>query len=183
MSKFAVKACTDTLAAELAEAGAHVSVIGPGTFKSEIRRKGALHAMGKAADETGGLTEEERARLEETIERNAALRAADPVAETALHALFADEPKRRCMVTPNQEKAEMTIKAAIVRRAARRGPALQLRARGAGDDARGRDEGNSRRGSRSACPQDESGARASAPRDRSSPILHGRRRSAIAPRH
>jgi hypothetical protein len=39
----------------------------------------------------------------------------DPVAEAALHALFADEPKRRYMVTPNQQEAEITIKGALTR--------------------------------------------------------------------
>jgi NAD(P)-dependent dehydrogenase (short-subunit alcohol dehydrogenase family) len=116
MSKFAVEAYTDTLATELAESGIHVSVIEPGNFKSEIRRKAALYAMGKAPDEAAAaLTEEEKARLEETVERNAALRVPDPVAEAALHALFDGSPKRRYMVTPNQEEAEMTIKAAVTR--------------------------------------------------------------------
>ena len=33
----------------------------------------------------------------------------------ALHALFADAPKRRYLVTPNQEEAEITIKGALTR--------------------------------------------------------------------
>jgi NAD(P)-dependent dehydrogenase (short-subunit alcohol dehydrogenase family) len=115
MSKFAVEAYTDTLATELAESGVLVSVIEPGNFRSDIRRKAALRAMGKDPDNPGDLTEEEQTRLEETMARNAAMMAPDPVAEAALHALFADEPKRRYLVTPNQEEAEMTIKAALTR--------------------------------------------------------------------
>ena len=115
MSKFAVEAYTDTLATEMAEAGVRVSVIEPGNFKSDIRRKAALYAMGKGPDEAGDLTEEEQTRLRQAIERNAGMRAPDPVAEAALHALFADEPKRRYMVTPDQREAEMTIKAALGR--------------------------------------------------------------------
>jgi len=115
MSKFAVEAYTDTLATEMAETGVQVSVIEPGNFKSEIRRKVALHAMGKTSDQAGALTAEEQSQLEETIKRNAAMREPDPVADAALHALFAESPKRRYMVTPNQEEAEMTIKAAITR--------------------------------------------------------------------
>ena len=115
MSKFAVEAYTDTLAAELAESGVLVSVIEPGNFKSDIRRKATLHAMGKDPDQPGNLTEEEQMRLEEAMARNAAMMAPDPVAEAALHALFAEKPKRRYMVTPNQEEAGMTIKAALTR--------------------------------------------------------------------
>ena len=115
MSKFAVEAYTDTLATEMAEAGVRVSVIEPGNFKSDIRRKAALYAMGKRPDAAGDLTEEEQTRLQQAIDRNAAMMAPDPVAEAALHALFADAPKRRYLVTPNQEEAEMTIKGALTR--------------------------------------------------------------------
>jgi NAD(P)-dependent dehydrogenase (short-subunit alcohol dehydrogenase family) len=115
MSKFAVEAYTDTLATEMAEAGVQVSVIEPGNFRSDIRRKAALYAMGKGPDEAGDLTEEEQTRLQQAIERNAGMMAPDPVAEAALHALFADAPKRRYLVTPNQEEAEITIKGALTR--------------------------------------------------------------------
>lgn len=115
MSKFAVEAYTDTLADEMAESSVHVSVIEPGNFRSEIRRKAVLHAMGKAQDQVGELTEEEKAQLQETIERNAAMKDPQPVAEAALHALFDENPRRRYMVTPNQEEAEITIRAAMNR--------------------------------------------------------------------
>jgi NAD(P)-dependent dehydrogenase (short-subunit alcohol dehydrogenase family) len=115
MSKFAVEAYTDTLAEEMAEAGVKVSVIEPGNFKSDIRRKAALYAMGKGPDGAGDLTEEERTRLQQAVDRNAGMMVPDPVAEAALHALFADEPKRRYMVTPNQQEAEITIKGALTR--------------------------------------------------------------------
>lgn len=115
MSKFAVEAYTDTLAAEMADTGVQVSVIEPGNFKSEIRRTAVLRALGKTPDEIDELTPEEKTRLEQTIERNAAMKEPDPVAEAALHALFNDKPKRRYMVTPNQEEAELTMKAAITR--------------------------------------------------------------------
>ena len=115
MSKFAVEAYTDTLAVEMAETGVLVSVIEPGNFKSEIRKKVALHAIGKASDEAGEMTADETARLEQAIESNAGMKEPDAVAEAALHALFDENPKRRYMVTPNQEEAERTIKAAVTR--------------------------------------------------------------------
>ena len=115
MSKFAVEAYTDTLAAEMAESGVRVSVIQPGNFKSKIRRKATLYAMDKTTEQVAQLSDEERARLDETTARELAMQEPDPVAEAALHALFADEPKRRYMVTPNQEEAESTVKAALTR--------------------------------------------------------------------
>jgi len=115
MSKFAVEAYTDALAEEMAEAGVHVSVIEPGGFKSEIREKGVLHAMGRAPDKVSDLTEEEKARLERAREYNAALKEPDAVAEATVHALFADNPRPRYMVTPNQEEAEETIRTVLTR--------------------------------------------------------------------
>jgi len=113
MSKFAVEAYTDALAAELAQSGVMVSVIEPGGFKSKIREKVIMHAMGKTPGETGGLTAEEKTRLEQTLGRNARLKEPDEVAEAALHALFAETPKPRYMVAPNEEEAEATIRAAL----------------------------------------------------------------------
>ena len=115
MSKFAVEAYTDALAEEMAEAGVHVSVIEPGSYKSKIREKVVLHAMGKTPDERQTLSEEEQKRLDEMLARNEALKEPDEVAEATLHALFADTPKRRYMVAPNEEQADATIRAALTR--------------------------------------------------------------------
>jgi NAD(P)-dependent dehydrogenase (short-subunit alcohol dehydrogenase family) len=115
MSKFAVEAYTDALAEEMAESGVRVSVIEPGSFKSKIREKVVLHAIGKTSGEAGALTEEEQQRLAQTRERNASLKEPDEVAEAALHALFADTPRTRYMVTPDQEQAEVTIRTVLTR--------------------------------------------------------------------
>jgi NAD(P)-dependent dehydrogenase (short-subunit alcohol dehydrogenase family) len=115
MSKFAVEAYTDALADEMDEAGVHVSVIEPGSYKSEIREKVILHAMGKTPDEADTLSDEERKRFDEMLARNDALKEPDEVAAATLDALFAENPKRRYMVTPNEEQAEMTIRAALTR--------------------------------------------------------------------
>jgi NAD(P)-dependent dehydrogenase (short-subunit alcohol dehydrogenase family) len=115
MSKFAVEAYTDALAAEMADAGVHVSVIEPGSYKSKIREKVVLHAMGKTPEQTGALSEEEQKRLDEMLARNEALKEPDEVAEATLHALFAERPRRRYMVVPNEEQAETTIRTALTR--------------------------------------------------------------------
>lgn len=115
MSKFAIEAYTDALAAELAESGVLVSVIEPGGFKSKIREKVVLHAMGKTSAEAGDLTAEEQEQLNKMKERNASLKEPDEVAEATLHALFAEKPRPRYMVAPDQEEAEATIRAALTR--------------------------------------------------------------------
>lgn len=113
MSKFATEAYTDSYAAEMADTGVHVSIIEPGGYRSKIREKVALHAMGKLDAEKLTLSDDERKRLEEMVAANAALKEPDEVAEAALHVMTSDEPKRRYMVTPNLEQATLTIKAAL----------------------------------------------------------------------
>ena len=115
MSKFAVEAYTDALAAELADSGVRVSVIEPGGFRSEIREKVVLHAKGRSAGETGNLTEEQEQQLERMRERNAKLKEPDEVAEAVVHALFAERPKLRYMVAPDREEATLTIRTALQR--------------------------------------------------------------------
>jgi NAD(P)-dependent dehydrogenase (short-subunit alcohol dehydrogenase family) len=115
MSKFAVEAYTDALAAEMADSGVLVSVIEPGGFRSEIREKVVMHMMGKTPGETANLTEEEQKQLAQMRERNAKLKEPDEVAEAVVHALFAEKPKARYMVAPDQEEATLTIRAALKR--------------------------------------------------------------------
>jgi len=115
MSKFAVEAYTDALAAEMAESGVLVSVIEPGGFKSEIRRKVVLRRMGKDPENPGELTAEEQQQLDQTLARFSDLKEPDVVADAVLHALFDDKPRPRYMVTPNQEEAEITIRTVLTR--------------------------------------------------------------------
>jgi len=113
MSKHAVEAYTDSLAAEMAEHGVSVSVIEPGNYKSKIRRT-TMQRTQKQMEAAGvELTEEQRARFEGTAEREMSLKEPDEVSDAFMHALFSDEPKRRYMVVPNEQEAEMTIRKAI----------------------------------------------------------------------
>ena len=115
MSKFAVEAYTDSLAAELAETGVHVSVIEPGGYKSKIREKVVTYTLERADDGILEISDEDRARMEQVIEQNETLKEPDEVADAAVHALFSESPKRRYMVTPNVQQADVTIRSAMRR--------------------------------------------------------------------
>lgn len=98
MSKHAVEAFGDALAAELEPKGVKVSLVEPGNYRSEISRNAAIR-MGLGPDAPMA----DRSRLKEP----------DEVAEAVLHALFDPNPKRRYMVVPERREAEVTIAKAI----------------------------------------------------------------------
>jgi len=96
MSKHAMEAFTDSLAAELAPQGVTVNIVEPGNFKSEI---------GASATKRTGLETRltDRSKYKEPVEVAAAVELA----------LFEPKPKRRYMVTPDQREAEYTIRKQI----------------------------------------------------------------------
>jgi len=96
MSKHAMEAFTDSLAGELAPQGVIVNIVEPGNFNSEI---GA-----SATKRTGVETRfTDRSKYKEPVEVAAAVELA----------LFEPTPKRRYMVTPDQNEAERTIRKQI----------------------------------------------------------------------
>ncbi len=95
MSKHAIEAFSDVLAAEMAPRGVQVSVVEPGNYNSEISRS--------AAKRMGSAGFGDRSRYKEP----------DEVAAVVLQALSEPNPKRRYMITPNQREAEVTIRKAI----------------------------------------------------------------------
>jgi NAD(P)-dependent dehydrogenase (short-subunit alcohol dehydrogenase family) len=97
MSKHAVEALTDALAEEMAPVGVQVSVVEPGTFKTDI----ATNEMQRAG--TG-------ARVADFISH-----AKDPgeVAAVVEKALFESNPKRRYMVAPDAKQASVAIQSQI----------------------------------------------------------------------
>ncbi len=97
MSKHAVEALTDALAEELAPLGVQVSVVEPGTFKTEI----AANEVERAG--TGK-------RVADFISH-----AKDPgeVASVVEKALFEPRPKRRYMIAPDAQQASVAIQAQI----------------------------------------------------------------------
>lgn len=96
MSKHAIEAFTDVLAQEMASSGVRVSVVEPGAYNSEIG-KNALQRTG-----TG----------EKWADRSS-LKDPEEVAAAVELALFEPNPKRRYMVVPEREQAEITIKAQL----------------------------------------------------------------------
>lgn len=95
MSKHALETFSVTLAQELAPSGVQVSIVEPGSYKSDIY-KNEVERSG-----TGGQYVDEWAKLKEP----------DEVAAAVESALVEPKPKLRYMVVPNQEQAEITIKA------------------------------------------------------------------------
>ena len=111
MSKHAIEAYTDSLAAEMAPLNVHVSVIEPGNYDSAIADT-ALARMQANKDgyaKEGSPFAEDFARWIDRPRDRSQYKKPDEVAVAAAHALFADEPLRRYMVVPNKEEAGWTI--------------------------------------------------------------------------
>ncbi len=113
MSKHALEAFTDSLAAELVPFGVSVSAVEPGNFNSNI---GATITQRLAA---GGI-DIEGSRYADRLKAIAAsgsdrsrYKEPDDVAAAVLHALSSTHPRRRYMVTPDQRSAEITIRKQI----------------------------------------------------------------------
>ncbi len=105
MSKHAIEALTDSLADQLSASGVQVSVVEPGNYNSAIT-KNALARIGAdsaAAHSTGYVVKADRSNYKEP----------DEVAAAVEQALFEPQPKRRYMVVPNQQEAEITIRKQI----------------------------------------------------------------------
>jgi NAD(P)-dependent dehydrogenase (short-subunit alcohol dehydrogenase family) len=96
MSKHAIEAFADSLAADMAPHGVKVSVIEPGNYNSDIA-KNAVQRLGadpKRADRS-------------------AYKEPDDVAAAVAHALFDANPKLRYMVVPVEVEAERTLRKQI----------------------------------------------------------------------
>ena len=96
MSKHAMEAFTDSLAAEMAPLGVQVSIVEPGNYNSDIERT-VVKRIG------GDMKEADRSIFKEP----------DEVSDAVKQALFSPNPKRRYLVVPNQEEGERTIRKQI----------------------------------------------------------------------
>ena len=105
MSKHAIEALTDSLASQVDTVGVRVSVVEPGNYNSEIV-KNAMARMG--ADSAAARATGYRARVDRSNYKQP-----DEVAAAVEQALSEPDPKRRYMVVPNQEEAEVTIRKQI----------------------------------------------------------------------
>lgn len=113
MSKHAMEAFTDSLAAEMAKFDVQVSVIEPGNYNSRI-----IATKYRRYDETGlttseSLFEEEWKGVLAMPTDRSMYKEPDEVSAALMHAMFDDNPKRRYMVVPREEEAEITIRQII----------------------------------------------------------------------
>lgn len=96
MSKHAMEAFADSLAAQMSDVGVQVSIIEPGNYKSQLGKNATMR--------TGVVTRlTDRSKYKEP----------DEVADAVERALFEPKPKRRYMVAPDQDDAEWAIKKQI----------------------------------------------------------------------
>lgn len=96
MSKHAMEAFADSLAAQMEPLGVQVSIIEPGNYNSDIE-KSVVKRIG------GDMKEADRSNFKEP----------DEVSDAIEHALFDPNPKRRYMVVPEQDEADRTIRKQI----------------------------------------------------------------------
>lgn len=96
MSKHAIEAFGDSLAVQMEPLGVKVSLVEPGNYNSQI-----------------GASAERRTGVATGIGDRSRYKQPDEVAEAVERALFEPDPKRRYMVVPNQQEAEVTIRKAI----------------------------------------------------------------------
>lgn len=113
MSKHAIEAYADALAAEMNALGVKVSLIEPGNYRSEIGRNTQAQVESAAARAKGTPYEAPMQRMVAAMGNYDNYPEPDDVAQAALHALFDPVPKMRYMVVPAARQAEVTINKAI----------------------------------------------------------------------
>ncbi len=103
MSKHAIEAYTDSLAAELRPFGVQVSAIAPGDYASEIWSDDIARArLAQIVGEASPYFADYQAWIK--LVAGMELKAPDEVAAVALQALSTDTPARRYLVVPNGDE-------------------------------------------------------------------------------
>jgi NAD(P)-dependent dehydrogenase (short-subunit alcohol dehydrogenase family) len=115
MSKHAVEAYSDVLAAEMASFGVRVSVIEPGNYNSQIFPNLMQRMEERGYTTEGSLYKEQIDGLMGQVEAGLDEPEPDDVAEAFFHAMSDDDPKAHYLVVPIQREAEVTIRAALRR--------------------------------------------------------------------
>lgn len=113
MSKHAIEAFGDALAAEMAGFGVKVSLIEPGNYRSEIGRNTMAQVEATAKRLAGTPYEPAMKNLVAAMGRYDSYPAPDSVATAALHALSDSTPKMRYLVVPAAPQAAVTIRKAV----------------------------------------------------------------------
>jgi NAD(P)-dependent dehydrogenase (short-subunit alcohol dehydrogenase family) len=115
MSKHAVEAYSDVLAAEMAPFGVRVSVIEPGNYNSQIFPNLMQRMEERGYTTEGSLYKQQIDGLMGRAEAGRDDPEPDDVAEAFFHAMSDDDPKAHYLVVPIQGEAEVTIRAALRR--------------------------------------------------------------------
>ncbi|RLA34191.1 MAG: SDR family NAD(P)-dependent oxidoreductase [Gammaproteobacteria bacterium] len=113
MSKHAMEAYTDSLAREMDKFSVHVSVVEPGNYNSAIFDTLLKRMERRGQTPEGSFYQEELQSLLERVANSPKDKEPDEVSAAFLHALFDPNPKRRYMVVPNENQADVTIRKAI----------------------------------------------------------------------
>ncbi len=113
MSKHAIEAYTDSLASEMEKFGVQVSVVEPGNYNSAIVDTLLKRMQRRGQTPDGSLYQQEMEDMLGRVSGGPKDKEPDEVSAAFMHALFDPDPKRRYMVVPNENQAEITIKKAI----------------------------------------------------------------------
>ena len=114
MSKHAIEAYTDALAAEMAPLGVHVSVIAPGDYSSNIWANDIAKARLSAVVSADSPYSDDYQAWIEAVS-NMETKEPDEVAATVLRALSAAIPARRYLVVPNEGEMAWVMGSALGR--------------------------------------------------------------------
>lgn len=116
MSKHAIEAYSDALAAELKKLNVQVSVIEPGNYRSEIIKTMRNRMEKDSPTSMSSLFTEEQERLKQYIPADrSGFKKPDDVALAVLDVMTAETVKRRYLVAPTKKEADMAIRGALRR--------------------------------------------------------------------
>jgi NAD(P)-dependent dehydrogenase (short-subunit alcohol dehydrogenase family) len=114
MTKHAIEAYTDTLAAEMQRFGVKVSVIAPGDYASTLWNDDIARAkLKQAVRDDSPYAQDYKAWIDAVAAIK--LKQPDEVAAVALHVLSTDKPSRRYLVVPNAEEMAWVTGSAVAR--------------------------------------------------------------------
>ena len=113
ITKHALEAYTDDLAAEMALFDVQVSAINPGNYKSEIGTKEAAALAKQPYSQPGSVYAEYIAEDIEYMSDRSMYKEPDDVTVAVMHALFDESPKPNYLVVPNEDEAGWTIRKII----------------------------------------------------------------------
>lgn len=113
MSKHAIEAFADTLAAEMSKFDVAVSLVEPGNYNSAIGDTLSRRMQQMGVTGEGSLYEDDMKSVIERVADRSRFKEPDEVSAAFMHFLFSDDPKRRYMVVPAENEADITIRKII----------------------------------------------------------------------